>query len=252
MEKIKTLKEFDYQVKRDERIDKLDFSGDGRTHYVYRVSNIEGNVHYYGSRVASDENLEDDFWNYGSSGKLKEDILKYGSDKYKLKIIKKFDNYGDRIIYESFLHQYFDVRNHEMFANKANQKPFGFRCFFDDEKKRLYSQKFSGENNPFFGQKHSSDTIEHLKRVWDERGQEYRSRRTKSGWTPERKSNQSERLRQENPAKRQEVKDKMSKAWTHERKTAYTCQYCGMKNNKTNHKRWHNEKCKKKPKSINQ
>lgn len=250
MDKVKTYKEYDYRVKRDERIDKLDFTGDGRTHYVYRVSDVSKNIHYYGSRVSSQSNLEDDFWNYGSSGKLKESILKHGSTKYKLKIIKSFDNYGDRIIYESYLHQYFDVRNHERFANKANQKPFGFTCFFDEEKKRIYSQKFSGENNPFFGQKHSIETIEHLKSVWDERGPEYRSERTRSGWSEERKMNQTNRLKENNPAKRRDVKDKMSKAWTQERKTAYTCKYCGMKNNKTNHKRWHNERCKKKTKNI--
>lgn len=37
-----------------------------------------------------------------------------------------FDNSGDKILFESYLHQYFDVKSNTFFLNLVNQTPFGF------------------------------------------------------------------------------------------------------------------------------
>ena len=47
-------------------------------------------------------------------------------ERYKLKIIKVFNNPGDKILYEAFLHQYFNVKLHNNFWNESNQTPFGY------------------------------------------------------------------------------------------------------------------------------
>lgn len=112
-------------VLQDERSIKFKFINDGRTYYVYRVTDIVTNEYYYGSRIKEKEDIHKDFWSYCTSGKRKKLILEK-RDNYKVKILKTFTNSNDMIIYESFLHQYFDVRNHISFWNKCNQGPWSW------------------------------------------------------------------------------------------------------------------------------
>jgi len=109
----------------------LDFVPDGREHYVYRVTDYNRNVkqHYYGSHTPPKNkkynNLIDEFWTYKTSSKkniLNENV----KNNYKVKIIKVFNNPADKIILESYLHQYFDVKNNNLFWNESNQTPFMF------------------------------------------------------------------------------------------------------------------------------
>lgn len=113
------------KVLEDERSSKINFSIDGRTYYVYRITDLETREHYYGSRNSLIENLDEDLKKYGSTSKRKKSIIE-SYDKYKLKIVRTFDNPGDKIIFEAFLHQYFDVKLHPKFWNESNQTPFGF------------------------------------------------------------------------------------------------------------------------------
>jgi len=133
-------------VLEDERSNKLNFKKDNRIHYVYRVT--YNNEYYYGSRTSLKQDIVDDFWNYGTSSKRKKLIIKNKED-YKLKIIKVFDNPGDKILYESFLHQLFNVKNHSSFWNESNQTPFGFdttgmKFIFTEEHKNNMSKSFKG------------------------------------------------------------------------------------------------------------
>jgi len=107
---------------------KLNFKKiDNRFYYVYRITNIFDKTHYYGSRV-SNKKPEIDFWSYGTSSKQigRVNHIKECRNEYKLKIIKVFDNNASKILYESYLHDYFDVKNNDKFWNKTNQTPFGF------------------------------------------------------------------------------------------------------------------------------
>jgi len=118
-------------VIQDIRSKKLDFTPDGRKHYVYRVTDYTRNEkqHYYGSHTPhkyyKGNNLIEEFWSYKTSSKyntLNEDK----KENYKVKIIKVFNNAADKMIYEAFLHQYFNVKLNNNFWNESNQTPFGY------------------------------------------------------------------------------------------------------------------------------
>lgn len=126
---IKSFKKYKQITLNNDKIYKLIFKPLPQhlgLYYVYRVTNIIDNTYYYGSRISKKENILDDFWQYCTSGKQKKNIKNYKTTKFKVKILKVFDNSGDMIIYESFLHQYFDVKLHESFFNESNQTPFRF------------------------------------------------------------------------------------------------------------------------------
>ncbi len=110
---------------------KLNFNIDGREHYVYRVTDYTRNIkeHYYGSRTPPKskkyKSLIEEFWTYRTSSK-KNVLNEDAKDNYKVKILKVFNNTADKMIYEAFLHQYFDVKKSNSFWNESNQTPFGF------------------------------------------------------------------------------------------------------------------------------
>lgn len=97
---------------------------DDRKYYVYRITHIKEGVHYYGSRITK-KDVYTDLLKYCSSSSRKEHI-KNNKNEYKFKIIRVFDNAGMMISYESFLHQFFDVKTHTKFFNRANQLPHAF------------------------------------------------------------------------------------------------------------------------------
>ena len=140
----------------DIRSDNINFNIDGRVYYVYRVTEIKTNNHYYGSRIKVKEQIDDDFWFYCTSSKRKK-IIKENKQDYKVKIIKIFNNHGDMILWESFLHQYFNVKKHNNFFNESNQTPFGFStCGISPSKEQrlALSKKIKGVKKPKgFGEK---------------------------------------------------------------------------------------------------
>lgn len=109
----------------DKRSSRFKFSVDGRIYYVYRVTNLITNKYYYGTRIQKEDEIVDDFWSYCTSSCERENI-KSNKHIYSVKIIKKFDNYNDCALYESFLHQLFQVNKNERFFNKSIQYPFYF------------------------------------------------------------------------------------------------------------------------------
>ena len=110
---------------------KLFFEPDDREHYIYRVTDYTRTEkeHYYGSHTPEKgkkyDSLVEEFWEYETSSKYNV-LNKDKKEDYKVKILKVFDNPADKMIYEAFLHQYFDVKSHNKFWNESNQTPFGF------------------------------------------------------------------------------------------------------------------------------
>lgn len=106
-----------------EKFNKLNFEKvDERLYYVYRVTNLTNNTYYYGSRVSKRFDILNGYYTSSKYSKIIKENLNY----YKAKIIKCFDNSGDKILYEAFLHSIFNVKEHDKFWNKANQTPFKF------------------------------------------------------------------------------------------------------------------------------
>jgi hypothetical protein len=97
-------------------------------HYVYRITNIIENKHYYGKRSSIIEPKLDLGKKYFSSSRDKEFMKdqKENPQNYKYKIIKLFNTSIEAIAYESKLHYRFDVGVNESFYNRAKQKVVGF------------------------------------------------------------------------------------------------------------------------------
>ena len=96
--------------------------------YIYRITNIKEHKHYYGCRVSSvhpSNDLAVKYISSSSDSEFKEE-QKSNKENFKYKIIKIFDNNADKILYECFLHQYFDVKTHSDFYNISNAIPNGF------------------------------------------------------------------------------------------------------------------------------
>ncbi len=121
-----TFTKYKYKVLQDIRSKKLDFISDGRLHYVYRVTELfQDGRHYYGSRTECKITIGH---NYFTSSKDRDFCISFKekTDNYKIKIIKIFDNPDDKMLFESYLHQKFNVKDNDNFINRANQTPFGF------------------------------------------------------------------------------------------------------------------------------
>ena len=97
-------------------------------YYVYRISNIIVNKHYYGYRSSKTHPSKDLGIKYFSSSSDHSFIIdqKNNKNNYKYKIIKIFDNKFDAIRFESKLHYKFDVRHNKNFYNLSNQSNDSF------------------------------------------------------------------------------------------------------------------------------
>ena len=122
-----TFKQYKEKILSNPGSENLSFKKDGRYHYVYRVTNLYDDTHYYGSRTSIKPPLED-FWEYGTSSSQigRKKHIKTCPEEYRLKIIKILDNEADKILWESYLHGHFGVKSNSKFWNRCNQTPFGY------------------------------------------------------------------------------------------------------------------------------
>ena len=126
MEIIKSYN--NYRKVHKDYVSSMECVGDGRYYYVYRITDKINKKHYYGSRVSVKHPKMDLGVVYMSSSNDIE-FMKDQEEcpqRFKYKIVRIFENNIDKILYESFLHQYFDVKNHKKFINRSNQLPSGF------------------------------------------------------------------------------------------------------------------------------
>jgi len=121
----KTFVAFKHTLSTDDRFERLNFNNTNRYYYVYRITDTINNIYYYGSRVSDIEPSNDLGIKYFSSSKIKNEI-RNNINRFRFKILKIFNNNGDKVLYESFIHYYFDVKNNDNFFNEVNQTPFGF------------------------------------------------------------------------------------------------------------------------------
>ena len=99
---------------------------DNKYHYVYRITNLIENKHYYGSRTSTISPYDDlgkKYFSSASSPKnswIKSDQKK-NHHNYKYKIIQIFSTRKQAIELECKLHNKFDVSNSNLFYNESKQ-----------------------------------------------------------------------------------------------------------------------------------
>lgn len=104
---------------------------DNRYHYVYRITNLVENKHYYGSRSSKLHpfiDLGTKYFGTPSSEKnrwIKKD-QKDNPSHYKYKILRCFETRQEATGLEVFIHKKFDVKLHKKFYNESNQTSTGF------------------------------------------------------------------------------------------------------------------------------
>lgn len=97
---------------------------DEKYHYVYRITNLTENKHYYGSRTCKINPFNDLGKNYFSSCITNSWIIedqKLNSQNYKYKIIRTFSTRKIANKFECFIHKKFNVATSDFFYNNANQ-----------------------------------------------------------------------------------------------------------------------------------
>lgn len=101
-----------------------------RYFYVYRITDKETNMHYYGSRVSVKSPKEDLGITYLSSSYNEEFISKQKADKskFKYKVVKVCTSNVEKQLFESYLHDKFDVGVNSLFYNMVKQTVEGFDC----------------------------------------------------------------------------------------------------------------------------
>jgi hypothetical protein len=118
-------------------------------HYVYRVTSLIENKHYYGLRTSTVEPALDLGIKYFTSStdlEFKND-LKQNTFNYRLKIISTFKNRNEAILFEIKLHNRFNVKNHPSFYNRSNQSAKGFDrsgILTSKDTKKLISNSIKG------------------------------------------------------------------------------------------------------------
>jgi hypothetical protein len=97
-------------------------------HYVYRITNVMENKHYYGKRSSKIKPVVDLGKKYFSSSKNKDFIRdqKLFPEKFKYKIILICKNSESAIKFEIKLHKKFDVGRNLNFYNRVRQVSNGF------------------------------------------------------------------------------------------------------------------------------
>ena len=97
-------------------------------HYVYRITNLVENKHYYGKRSSKiHPHLDIGTKYFSSSGdkQFKQDQLDNPSH-YKYKVVCVKESAQEAISFESKLHYLFDVARNQSFYNRCRQNSKGF------------------------------------------------------------------------------------------------------------------------------
>ena len=142
-------------------------------HYVYRITNVVDNKHYYGKRSSSTEPALDLGIKYFSSSSNKSFVndQKQNPGNYRYKIVFICKSSKEALALEIRLHRKFDVGVNPLFYNRAKQTSTGFDHagvpLTEAHKKAISINnkgKNAGSNNGMYGKTHS-DTYKHWLRT---------------------------------------------------------------------------------------
>ena len=152
-------------------------------HYVYRITNIVENKHYYGKRSSKVLPLLDIGISYFSSSSDKEFIndQKNNPKNYKYKVVSVYLTSEQAIAKEIKLHNKFDVGANSHFYNKAKQTSTKFNLAgtkASEETKAKLSKARKNKESPNKGKKFSEASKEKLSKALKGRkfSEEHKSR----------------------------------------------------------------------------
>lgn len=206
-------------------------------HYVYLIEkkNALPQMQKYYIGVRSCEcNIGDDSY-MGSSKYLAEDIEKNGVNQYNKIILKRFKTREEAIQYEIDMHDEFNVADNTLFFNKVKQTAINFSAGV-------------GENNYFYGKKHTLETRQKIKEIL--KTKDCRNKRTVFPKASEHSKFLMSLRRKEwmsinkHPMLGKNRKNEPNLVLGGLKQTKDTCKYCGLTTVAGNIARWHNEKCK--------
>lgn len=98
-------------------------------HYVYRITNLVENKHYYGKRSSKNLTPKEDLGKRYFSSSFDEYFIedqKSNPQNYKYKVVRCFPNAKDAVLFEAKIHEKFDVARNKSFYNKAKCTGRGF------------------------------------------------------------------------------------------------------------------------------
>ncbi len=145
-------------------------------YFVYMTTNKINGLKYIGQHCTY--NLEDEY--LGSSDELNEDLKIYGKENFQRVILEDCKDIFDLAKKESYWQDYFNAEKDDTFYNtnhwnspnflfkhghtqKAKNKMKGPKTEEHKRNMRLNRADISGEKNPMYGKKHSSDSIQKMK-----------------------------------------------------------------------------------------
>jgi len=230
-------------------------------HYVYRITNIKLNKHYYGVRTSKNKTPEEDIGIYYFSSSTDKYFIqgqKENPQDYKYKIIKKFNTRKEAAALEIKLHNKFNVGVNESFYNKAKQTSVGFDTT-GRKQSNSTKEKLKIINT---GLTHSNETklkmsISHKERLlYTEHHMNGRrlSEETKLKMSIAKKGILGKKLSEETKLKMSIAKKGIEFSEEHKRKLKEAkvglilkniiCPHCGKEGKGNTMKRWHFDNCK--------
>lgn len=149
--------------------------------YVYKITNLrptDERKYYIGIRSCDCYPEKDDYWS--SCKTLHKHIRSYKIPSFKKEILFVYDTREEALTKEIELHEEHSVSANPEFYNQAKQTSTGFDPndnpevrkkmrerviqYWKDhpEEKEYRRQKYSGEGNPFYGKKHSEESLKKI------------------------------------------------------------------------------------------
>jgi len=126
--------------------------------YFGKTYNIK--VRFNGHKSAAKAKKPGDF------SHLHRAMSKYGAEHFKIELVEWFETEAEAFENEIFLIANFNTRNHDIGYNGTDGGDGASGYKYSEEAKKQMSErrkgKYIGENNPFFGKKHTEETKQHL------------------------------------------------------------------------------------------
>lgn len=229
-------------------------------HYVYRVTSLLENKHYYGLRscnISPDSDLGIHYFTSSSDKSFKNDF-KLNPQNYKCVIVKIFEKRKDAANYEILLHEKFNVDINEKFYNKVKAKQCGrdMKGFKHTKYSKAKMSKARIGKEPWNKGKTNCYNKETLKKMSNARiGKEPCNKGKKGMWKPTEANLINLSKAMKGRVLSQEHKDKLKKPKTNTLNYKYPkekvkCPYCEKVGGKGSMHRWHFDNCKVKVKST--